>query len=199
WMRCSVLAGSLSGLTFLFGVVAPMLLPPPSPSSDAVTIHAFYHAHRTGNAAGAFLLMISGFLYVPYAAIISHQMRLIPNLNPAIPSLQLAISAASVLAFVIPSLFLATITFRDYGPDLTLLLSDLFWLTLDLPWVPFWIQGWTIAWASFADESPNPIFPKSMGLVNFIAPSFLLSSSGVHIQKTGLYAWDSGLVWIAAL
>ncbi|KAJ5614877.1 hypothetical protein N7528_008531 [Penicillium herquei] len=199
WMCCGVLAGSLSGLCLLLGLVAAMLLPPVRPSQDAITVHDFYHHHRAGCAAGALLLMVSGFLYVPYAAVISHQMRLIPTLDPAIPSLQLAISTASVLGFVVPAFFLAVITFRDYGAELTLLLSDLFWITLVFPWIPFWIQGWTIAWASFSDSSDNPIFPKSMGLVNFIAPLFLASSSGVHVKTTGLYAWDSHLVWIGAL
>lgn len=199
WTCCSVLAGSLSGLCLIFGLVAPMLLPPLPPSDDAAAVHEYYHQHRSGYATGALLMMASGFLYVPYAAAISQQMRLIPTLDPAIPSLQLAISAASVLGFVVPAFFLAVITFRDYGPELTLLLSDLFWITLVFPWVPFWIQGWTIAWASFSDASERPIFPKTMGLINFIAPLFLASSSGVHIRTTGLYAWDSHLVWIGAL
>ncbi|KAJ5724987.1 uncharacterized protein N7483_006344 [Penicillium malachiteum] len=118
-----------------------MLLPPVPPSHDAIAAHDFYHHHRAGCAAGALLLMVSGFIYVPYAAVIPQQMRLIPTLDSAIPSLQLAISAASVLGFVVPA----------------------------------------------------------MGLVNFIAPMFLASSSGVHVNKTGLYAWDSHLVWIGAL
>ncbi|GKZ36715.1 hypothetical protein AbraIFM66950_007890 [Aspergillus brasiliensis] len=93
------------------------------------------------------------------------------------------------------STFLGLATFRDYGPELTLLLSDMHWITFLMQWPPFWIQSWSMAWAILSDRSPNPAFPKSLGVVNFVAALALSSATALHLYHHGPYAWNGALTF----
>lgn len=200
WQYCCVLSGILSFLLAFFVLVAADMLPPMAATWDADRVHKHYLSNVTGIRASVPLLLISAGLFIPFSALISKQMGRITNVDPILCQLQLAACAASIFSFMIPATILGLIVFRDYGPELTLMINDQFWLNFFLPWPCFWIQSWTTAWAIFADNSPNPVFPKIMGLVNFVVPLTFTSLSGVHTAHRGPYAWNGALTfWLPAV
>ncbi|KAK5129079.1 hypothetical protein LTR08_003923 [Meristemomyces frigidus] len=200
WQYACLFSGLLGFLMAFFVLVAAGFLPPLSPTLTGEQLQAHYFAHKKGMQASVPLLLISGGLYLPYAALLCKQLRQIPNIDPIIPDLQLAAAAAGVFSFMVPATFFGLTVFRDYGPELTRLISDLLWLNFFLPWPTFWIQSWTIAWAAFSDNSQNPLFPKTAALVNFCAPLTYFSFCGIQIQYTGPYAWNGALTfWLPAI
>ncbi|KAK5166033.1 uncharacterized protein LTR77_008294 [Saxophila tyrrhenica] len=201
WQYGCLLSGMLSFMLAFLNLVAADFLPPLSPTRDAEFVHNFYHSNKAGMHATVPMLLISGGLYIPYSALISRQLRRIPNLDPMIPDLQFGAAVAGIAcSFMTPALFCGMTVFRDYSPELTLLISDQLWLSLFEPWTTFWVQGWAIAWAIFSDDSPNPIFPKIAGLVNFAVPFAYFSFVGIHIVYSGPYAWNGALTfWFPAV
>ncbi|KAJ5627998.1 hypothetical protein N7490_010226 [Penicillium lividum] len=195
WLLCIGICGSLSAVFLIIGLATSRNIPPTRPWWDAETVKTHYSTYRKGTQAGSIFFFVSGALFLPYSAAITSQLRLIPDLNPAIADLQLASATAGVWFWMISAIFMSLLSFRDYSAELIQLLNDAMWMSLLLNWPIFWMQFWTIAWAIFADRSTNPVFPKIMGWVNFIAPLVLVLGSGVHMHHTGPLAWNGGLVF----
>ncbi|KAJ6035888.1 hypothetical protein N7540_000167 [Penicillium herquei] len=168
---------------------------PIPPSWNAEQVHEHYFHHKTGCRAGSSLLLIAGILWLPWSALITKQMRQIENVDPIVCDLQLVAAAAGTFTFILPAIFLALITYRDYGPELTLLLSDLFWVTSVIQWPTFWLQSWCIAWAVLADKSPYPKMPKVVRIINFITGLSFTMATGLHTVYHGPFAWDGALTY----
>jgi len=200
WQYACLLSGLLSFLMAFFVLVAAGFLPPLSPSLTGEQLQAHYFAHQKGMHATVPLLLLSGGLYLPYGALLCKQLRQIPKIDPIIPDLQLAATAAGIFSVMVPAIFFGLTVFRDYGPELTRLISDLLWLSFFCPWPTFWIQSWTIAWAAFSDDSQYPLFPKTAALVNFCVPLTYFSFFGIHVEHSGPYAWNGALTfWLPAV
>jgi hypothetical protein len=195
WQYLCVLSGNVAGVAYILSFVAIGGFPPVPSYWDADRVHEHYFKHKDGCKAAVFLLLLSGALYLPWVAVISKQMREIPNINPILSDLQLVSCAIGVWILILPGLILAVLISRDYGPELTLLLSDLFWMITCMPWTIFWMQSWTLAWAAFADRSANPKFPKIVGVINVAAPIAASFASGIHVQSLGPMARNGGLAF----
>ncbi|KAH8696256.1 hypothetical protein BGW36DRAFT_380564 [Talaromyces proteolyticus] len=196
WQYLCVLSGQLAGISYILSFVAIGGLPPVPSYWDADRVHEHYFKHENGCKAAAILLIMAGAFYLPWVAVISKHMRQIPNVDPILCDLQLVSGAVGFCTiFTVPGVILATLISRDYGPELTLLLSDLFWTMNNITWPAFWIQNWTLAWAVFADKSPNPIFPKVVGVVNVAAPVGGSLASGIHMQFYGPMARNGALAF----
>lgn len=193
WQYCCILSGILAALFLLLGMIACGGFPPIPPSWEAERVYEHFHAHRTGTAAGGALMVISGGLFLPWGALLSYKMRRIPSVEPVLCDLVLASTAASVFGFILPGFFLCLTVFRDYGPTLTLFLSDIFWLLIIGQWPTLWIQSWTLAWAILSDQSPEPVFSKYLGIWNVITPFVLAFAAGIHTKYHGVWAWNGAL------
>ena len=185
-----VICGFISTLCFVLALVAADFLPPIPPYWEADRVYQHYKDHQRGIQGGAILLLFSGAFYVPYTSALSSQLRRIPNLHPIFYDTQLAAGTSCVTAFLVPSFILAVAGFRDYGPELTMLLNDFFWISTMIVWTTFWMQSWAIAWAIWADRSEKPVLPKTMALISFISPIGCTSVTGVHTTYYGPYAWN---------
>lgn len=198
WQLLSVASGFLFVTILFLALIACGFIPPLPPSWGADKVYSHYHGHRKGIQAGAALILISSGLCLPYGAVISKQLRMIRDVDPILCDLSLVACGVGSVSFMMSSTFLGLATFRDYGPELTLLLSDLFWFTIVMQWPPFWIQCWTITWAILSDRSSNPAFPRSLAILNFIAPLALSSATAIHLYHRGPYAWNGALsFWFA--
>lgn len=195
WEYFAICCGSLCATFLLITFAISGNIPPTAPWWDAERIHAHYWAHIKGTQAASVFYMVAGAFYVVYAAAISRQLRKIPGIDPIIPDLQLASAAAGSFPFLLAATIMGLLTFRDYGPELTQLLNDIFWMATILPWPIFWVQMWTIAWAILSDNGPKRILPKSIGVVNFVAPIVFALGGGIHMHQTGAFAWNGGLVF----
>ncbi|KAJ5713104.1 uncharacterized protein N7483_010285 [Penicillium malachiteum] len=195
WQYCCMLSGALSGLLLLLAMISLGGFPPIPPSWGAEQVYEHYQNHQTGTAAAGSMMIIAGGLWIPWGAVISQQLRLIPNIDPTICNLQLAACAATVFSLMMPGFFFSLIAFRDYGLQVTLFISDISWLIIIGQWPTFWIQGWTIAWAIFSDRSANPMFPKMLGAWNLVSPIIFSFAAGIHTRHHGVWAWNGALAF----
>lgn len=175
-------------------------LPPISPAWDAEQTVDHYRSHEKGIQVGAILLIIGGMFYLALTAIISTQMQRIPNLPLAVSTLQqISGTAGACIAFMLPGVVLAVASYRlDRHVEITQAFNDLFWFLLLITWPPLLSQGWAFAYAIITDPQPKPLFPKSMAILNIVAPIIYMPSSAMHCVKTGPLAWNGAITfWVA--
>ena len=165
FQRVCAVAGLICPLLFFGAFIAAGFIPPLAPSASAAQIAAHYQSHATGIRLGAGLMLLSGMFYAAYTALISAQMQRIPRVHQTVINTQLAVGAFACLTFLVPAMFFAATAFRpDRSPDSTLLLNDLSWIFLVIPWTPFMVQNFAFAFAILSDSRPNAGLPPLVGL-----------------------------------
>ena len=192
---CAV-SGIICLLLFFGALIAAGFLPPLAPSSSASEIAAYYQQHANGIRLGAGLMLVSGMFYAAYTAVMSGQMQRIRGVHQTVVFTQLAAGAFACLTFLVPALFMAVAAFRpDRSPDLTLLLNDMFWILMIMPWPPFMVQNFAFAFAIFSDKGPRPIFPRWLAYLNIWAPIVFTPGLVLPFFKSGPFAWNGIFVW----
>lgn len=99
----------------LFGVgfiVFAGMVPPPSPSSTALAIQAFYLSNTTGIRIGLLLSMLGGSLTGPFIVAISEQMRRIEGERSPLAWINLAMGTCGVMLFVVPLMLFEAVEYR---------------------------------------------------------------------------------------
>jgi hypothetical protein len=146
FQRVCAIAGVITPILFFGAFIAAGFIPPLAPSASAGEIAAHYREHASGIRLGAGIMLLSGAFYAAYTAVISAQMQRIPGVHQAVINTQLAAGAFACLTFLVPAMFFASSVFRpDRSPDLTLLLNDMSWIFLVMPWPPFMAQNFAFA------------------------------------------------------
>jgi hypothetical protein len=201
FQRICAYSGIICVLLFFGGIVAADFLPPLSPSMSAAQVAAHYQAHTAGIRLGAGLIFLSSGFYVWFTAGISGQMRRIPGVDPTVIYAQLAAGAFGCLAFLVPALLFAITAFRpDRSPDATLLLNDMSWIILVMPWIPFMAQYFAFAFAILSDPRPQPLFPRWLAYFNIWAELMFTPAIILPFFKSGPFAWNGLFVfWIPAV
>lgn len=139
WVQyiCAI-SGVVTGLFFFAGFVASGFIPPPPPTWTPEQVKEHYVSHQLGMHIGAVCLMMSGMCFILYTAVISAQMRRIPNIPWILPSMQLAAGAANVFTFCLPAMVLGVGAYRtDLSPRMFQLMNDMFWLFSIIPFQTF--------------------------------------------------------------
>lgn len=188
-------------MTLFFGAfLSAHFIPPLSPHSSAASIAGHYHRHTNGIRLGGVLMLLSSMFYASFSAVMSAQMERIPGVPRAAVFTQLASGAFACLTFLVPGLLFVVTAFRpDRDPSQTLLLNDLSWVFMVMPWPPFAMQNWTFAYAILADPQERPVFPRWLAYLNIWAPIVFTPGVALAFFKTGVFAWSGLLVlWIPA-
>jgi hypothetical protein len=200
FQRICAISGIICPLLFFGAFIAAGFVPPLAPSSSVSEIAGYYQEHANGIRLGAGIMLLSGMFYAAYTAVLSGQMQRIRGVHPTVVFTQLAAGAFACLTFLVPALFFAVTAFRpDRSPELTLLLNDMSWICLVMPWPPFMAQNFAFAFAIFSDKGPRPIFPRWLAYLNIWAP--IVFTPGIVLQffKSGPFAWNGIFVfWIPA-
>lgn len=196
---CAV-SGILCLAFFCVGLAASGFIPPPPPSWDAEMIVQHYRDHHKGMQAGVILITMSGLFYLPLTAALSAQMMRIPGLHYSVSALQLASGAAGIFNFILPGVILGVASYRlDRPVVITQTLNDLFWFTAVMAVPTFMIQSIAIAYAVISDFRPKPLFPKSVAILNIVAPALSSPVLAIHLAQTGPIAWDGAVsFWVPA-
>ena len=155
FQRICAYSGVVCVLLFFGGFVAAGFLPPLSPGMSATQVAAHYQAHTAGIRLGAGLIFLSSGFYVWFTAVISGQMQRIPGVHSTVINAQL--------------MFAVTAFRPDRSPDATLLLNDMSWIMLVMPWIPFMAQYFAFAFAILSDPRPQPLFPRWLAYFNIWA------------------------------
>jgi len=200
FQRLCAIAGVICPLLFFGAFLAAGFIPPLAPSASAAEIAAHYQSHANGIRLGAGLMLMSGMFYAAFTALISAQMQRIPGVHQTVINSQLAAGAFACLTFLVPAMFFASAVFRpDRSPDLTLLMNDMSWIFLVMPWPPFMVQNFAFAFAILSDKRPNPVFPRWLAYLNVWAPIIFTPAIVLPFFTSGPFAWNGIFVfWIPA-
>lgn len=200
FQRVCAISGIICPLLFFGAFIAAGFVPPLAPSSSASEIAAHYRDHANGIRLGAGIMLLSGMFYAAYTAVMSGQMQRIRGVHQTVVFTQLAAGAFACLTFLVPALFFAVTAFRpERAPETTMLLNDMSWIFLVMPWPPFMVQNFAFAFAILSDRGPKPILPRWLAYLNIWAP--IVFTPGIVLQffKSGPFAWNGIFVfWIPA-
>ncbi len=200
FQRICAISGIICPLLFFGAFVSAGFIPPLAPSSTAAEIASHYRDHATGIRLGAAIMLLSGAFYASYTAVISAQMHRIRAVHRAAVNTQTIAGAFGCLTFLVPAMFFAVTAFRPGRPDeWTLLLNDMSWIFLVMPWPPFMMQNFAFAFAILSDTDSTPVFPRWMAYVNIWAPITFTPGAILQFFKDGPFAWNGIFVfWILA-
>jgi hypothetical protein len=200
FQRMCAISGIICPLLFFGAFVAAGFIPPLAPSSSAAEIAGHYRDHAAGIRLGAAIMLVSGAFYASYTAVISAQMQRIRGVHRAVINTQTIAGAFGCLTFLVPALLFAVTAFRPERPDeWTLLLNDMSWIFLVMPWPPFMMQNFAFAFAILSDTRSNPVFPRWLAYVNIWAPATFTPGAILQFFKDGPFAWNGIFVfWIPA-
>ncbi|KAH7080787.1 membrane protein [Paraphoma chrysanthemicola] len=193
--------GIWGSFLFLFGLVAAGSVPAPKPWWDAERMVQHWRDNLRGGHVGAAFLTLSGLFYVPFSAAIWWNIKRVPGIHPIIPMIQIAAGAAGVWTLSGPGDVLAAVLFRlERPPEITLALTELFWILTFAPWGTFLVQDWAWAYAIMKDPREKPPIPKAFALINIITPLCFSPATLNHITKHGPLAWDGALsFWLSGM
>lgn len=200
FQKFCALSGIICVLLFFGGFVAAGFLPPLSPGMSPAQVAAHYQAHTAGIRLGAGLIFLSSMFYVWFTAVIAGQMRRIPGVHPTVINAALAAGAFAGVTFLVPALLFAVTAFRpDRSPDATLLLNDMSWIMLVMPWTPFMPQYFSFAFAILSDPGSRPLFPRWLAYFNIWVELLFTPATVLSFFKSGPFAWNGLFVfWMPA-
>jgi hypothetical protein len=200
FQRICAVSGIICPLLFFGAFVAAGFIPPLAPSSSAAAIASHYRDHAAGIRLGAAIMLLSGAFYASYTAVISAQMHRIRGVHRAVVNTQTIAGAFGCLTFLVPAMFFAVTAFRPERPDeWTLLLNDMSWIFLVMPWPPFMMQNFAFAFAILSDTDSAPVFPRWLAYVNIWAPITFTPGAILQFFKDGPFAWNGIFVfWVPA-
>jgi hypothetical protein len=193
--------GILCPMLMFGGLIAAGFFPPMTPNMTAEQVAAFYQQHGNGVRFGMIWVQISGAMYAVFASGISAQMRRIEHrAAPVLSYAQLALGAATVLAFVVPALVWIAASFRpERSPEVTQTLNDVAWLIFVGVWAIGAVENLIIGFLIIADKKSQPVFPRWIGFLNIWIALLFIPASIMPFFKTGPFAWDGLLAfWIPA-
>lgn len=176
-------------------------LPPPLPSASAEEIAAMFRENATGIRIGTVFIVIAGAFYMPFAAVISAQMRRIESRKtPVLSYTQLGAGVVGVILFVIPALIWTTAAFRpERDPQIVQMLNDLAWLIFMMGIPVVLVQNAALGFAILSDASQRPLYPRWLGFFTLWSAVLYQPGCFVTFFKSGPFAWNGLLAFWMAL
>ncbi|MFE3056928.1 hypothetical protein [Nocardia sp. NPDC059239] len=200
FQRICAWTGIVCPLVFFAGLVVAGMFPPMLPSQTTAEVVAHYRDHANGVRAGAAMVMLSSMFYASFTAVISGQIQRIPGVHPTVVFTQLAGGAFACVTFLLPGLLFVVTAFRpERSPELTVLMNDLSWIFLVMPFPPVMVQGLAFAYAIFSDNRNRPLFPRWLGYVNIWVLIMFFPAVLLPFFRSGPFSWGGIFVfWVPA-
>jgi hypothetical protein len=170
-------------------------IPPPRPLNTPDQVVAMYRDHTTLIRLGLVITMFASALLVPFASVISAQMRRIEAARATLAGTQLASAALLSVEFILPVMMWLTAAYRlDHtSARLIQMLNDMGWIMFVGVISSAVVQFASIGFAILVDQRPQTVFPRWAGYLN-IWVALLVSPAGIIVFfKHGPFAWN-GLV-----
>lgn len=173
-------------------------VPPPSPELNAAEVAGIFQANVSGIRYGMILMMVGLTFWFPFVAVTSAQIYRMEGTPPVLAYTQLMGGSISVAAVFIGSMIWATAAFRpDRDPAITLMLNDLAWLFITMPFGAAIIQNLATGLAIMGDQNTPRVMPRWVGFVNFWMALLLLPAALILLFKSGPFAWNGLLgFWV---
>jgi len=169
-------------------------LPPAGPSLSADEIAAYYRAHHLTIRIGFVGSVVFICLYLPWTAVLSARMARIEGPWSALGYLQLVGGALTVMVVSMSAAFWIGAGFRpERAPEITQMLHDMGWLTIDQLYFCTTLQMIAAAIAGLHDKSATPLLPRWVCWYAIWAGLTFLPASFTAFLKEGTFAWNGFL------
>jgi hypothetical protein len=185
-------------VVFIVGMAIAGYIPPPPAHDTPQEIAAFYAEDTNLKRFGLLLALIGFAVWGPLVAVVTRQMLRIRPRQNVLAWLQLCAGIASWQYLLLPVLVLSAAAFRpERDPQVTQAIHDLGWILLFMPFTPFVVQSFAIAFATLTDTSANPVFPRWVGYFNLAEILLFLPVGLLTFFKTGPFAYHGVMVfWV---
>lgn len=168
-------------------------IPPPDPQDTAQEVLHRY-AHDTGALRlGLIITLFASALLVPFAAVISTQMRRIERGVGPLSLTQVVSAGLLSIEFIVPIMVWLTAAYRGFDPDsarVIQMLNDMGWLMFVAVISSVIVQIACFGVAILIDDREEPIFPRWSGYF-MLWVCLLLSPTALCVFfKDGPFAWN---------
>ncbi|HTK61456.1 MAG TPA: hypothetical protein VL595_03735 [Pseudonocardia sp.] len=190
-----------SGPVMVLGWIASFLLlagfiPPPSPERTPGELVTMYTEHAVTIRLGLMLTMFASALLVPFAAVISAQMRRIEGPRAVLAPTQLISGGLLALEFILPLMVWQTAAYRpDIGPILIRMLNDMGWLMFVGVISSAVVEFGSIGLVILADQRDTGVFPRWAGYFNIWVAILVAPAGVVPFFKNGPFAWNGAFAF----
>ena len=169
-------------------------IPPPDPEDSAAEVLARYAGDTDAIRIGLVITMYASALLVPFAAVISAQMRRIEGAGP-LASTQIVSAGLLSLEFIIPVMVWLTAAFRfdEESARIIQALNDMGWLMFVAVISSVIVQIASFGIAILIDKRERPVFPRWSGYFMLWMALLLSPTSLCVFFKDGPFAWN-GLI-----
>jgi hypothetical protein len=186
WLGLAMLVAFLVMFWIIAGVIPPM-----DPSDTAEQIAAIYAENELRIRIGLALMILFAFLFAPFFALLSRQVRRIEGYWGVMSLTQILLSVTFPFGFSLCAIFAVTAAYRpDRNPDVTQALNDIFWFIFVGLVGPLITQVVILAFCVFIDRREVPSFPRWYGYFNIWYAILGVPGCAVFLFKDGPLAWD---------
>jgi hypothetical protein len=192
WQWISAWCGPVFVVLFLlfWGVIGGNL-PPAGPSLSADDIAAYYRANTMGIRIGFVGAVVFMCLYMPWSAVLSARMARVEGAMRTLSYLQLIGGALTVMVVSMSAACWIAAAFRpERNPEITQMLHDLGWLTIDQLYFCTTLQMIAAAVVGLYDKSEARLFPRWACWYAIWAGFTFLPASLTAFVKQGAFAWS---------
>ncbi|GAA5166360.1 hypothetical protein GCM10023321_57430 [Pseudonocardia eucalypti] len=186
WCGPAMVFGWIASFALLAGFI-----PPPSPRLTPEDLVALYSEHTLAIRLGLMLTMFASALLVPFAAVISAQMRRIEGTRAVLAPTQLVSGGLLALEFIIPLMVWQTAAYRpEIGPVLIRMLNDMGWLMFVGVISSAVVQFACIGLVIVTDARHSGVFPRWSGYFNLWVALLVAPAGIVPFCQDGPFAWN---------
>jgi hypothetical protein len=192
WQTIAAWCGPVFVVTFVasWGFIG-MNLPPSGPGLSAVEIAQHYAEHSVRIRVGFVLSVVMICFYLPWTAVLSARMAKIEGPSPMLAWLQLIGGALTVMVVSMSAAFWIAAAFRpERNPEITQMLHDMGWLTIDQLYFCTTLQMIAAAVVGLHDKSARPMLPRWACWYAIWAGLTFLPASLTAFLKGGVFAWN---------
>lgn len=195
WTGPAMIVGWVASFILLAGFI-----PPPPPSNSAQQVVDMFEHNTVLIRLGLMLTMFASALLVPFAAVISTQMKRIEGERSVLATTQVVSGGLLSLEFIIPLMIWQTAAYRpDISPEIVRMLNDMGWLmfvgVISTAVVEFAVIGITI----LADERETTVFPRWAGYFNIWVALLVAPAGLVPFFKQGPFGWNGAFAFFLPL
>ena len=166
-------------------------LPPAGPNLSAEQIATYYRSEHMLIRVGFVGSVVFICLYLPWSAVLAARMARIEGSLRTLTYLQLIGGALTVMVVSMSAAFWIAAGFRpERAPEITQMLHDMGWLTIDQLYFCTTLQMWAAAVVGLHDRSRQPMLPRWACWYAIWAGFTFLPASLTAFIKDGAFAWN---------
>jgi len=182
-------------------VVLSRFIPPPAPDKSPAEVVDMYREHTDAIRLGLIITLFASALLVPFAAVITAQMKRIEGPRSVMAWTQLISAGLLSLEFIIPLMIWQTAAYRldANSAEIIRMLNDLGWLMFVGVISSAVVEFGSIGVAILADERDSGVFPRWAGYFNVWVAILVIPAGVVPFFKSGPFAWNGAFAFFLPL